>query len=417
MQHAYVEFTGMNPEKMQSLIDDLKTAQHTITGFAGEFSAPLAAQGISTATIHQAAHWTADQVSDLSERLRELRDQERTTPAMPGGPTPTLPGGTMPTVPGGTVPAGVNPGGPATGTPAGVNPGGPATGTPHGVNPGGPATGTPHGVNPGGQHGTVPAGVNPGGPATGSPHPAGPGQPSQHGTTPGGAAGGSQGGASGAAGPGAATAGGFAGGGGSTGAATPYVPGPPSAHAAAAHTSAAHATTAAHRGAQTAGHVTRAAQHGQSLPDRVWHDIERYASEPQFAAAFVAAIGAAGLTALVASIAESRKKDKQAKEAARRQAMLDELTRSAGEHEGRAEPVPSPGQRAARSLARPPFGDAPGLSQAQEPGGHQKPDAQPEPDGPEADLQPQNAPKLSLVMATGPEEVPAARVPPPSEEN
>jgi hypothetical protein len=136
----------------------------------------------------------------------------------------------------------------------------------------------------------------------------------------------------------------------------------------------------------------------------VWHDIERYASEPQFAAAFLAAVGAAGLTALVASIAESRKKDKQAKEAARRQAMLDELTRSAGEHEDPAEPGASPGQRAELSLAWPPSGDAPGHGQGQDPGGQ-----------PEAHPQPQDAPRLSLVAAaTGPEGSPAARVPPPS---
>jgi hypothetical protein len=357
MQHAHVEFAGMNPGKMQSLIDDLKTAEHTIAGFAGEFSAPLAAQGISTATVHQAARWTADQVSRLGERLKELRDQERTTPAVPGGPTPTLPGGTIPTVPGGTAPSPANPG----------------------------------------------AGANPGGPA----------QPGQHATTPAGAAGGSHGGGSGAAGTGAATVGGYPGGGGdAAGAATPYVPAFPPAHAAGAHTSAPH-PTAAHQAAQTARHVSGAAQHGQSLPDQVWHDIERYASEPQFAAAFLAAVGAAGLTALAASISESRKKDKQAQEAARRQAVLDELTRSAGEHEGPAQPPPSPGQRAALSLVRSPFGDAPGHSQAQQPGGQQEPDGQPE-----ADLQPQDAPKLSLVVAaTGPEEVPAVRVPPPSGES
>jgi hypothetical protein len=272
-------------------------------------------------------------------------------------------------VPGGTAPSPANPG-------AGGNPGGPA--------------------QPG-QHATTPAGANPGGPA----------QPGQHATTPAGAAGGSHGGGSGAAGTGAATAGGYPGGGGdAAGAATPYVPASPPAHAAGAHTSAAH-PTAAHQAAQTARHVSGAAQHGQSLPDRVWHDIERYASEPQFAAAFLAAVGAAGLTALAASISESRKKDKQAQEAARRQAVLDELTRSAGEYEGPAQPPPSPGQRAALSLVRSPFGDAAGHSQAQQPGGQ-----------PEPDLQPQDAPKLSLVVAaTGPEEVPAARVPPPSGES
>jgi hypothetical protein len=175
---------------------------------------------------------------------------------------------------------------------------------------------------------------------------------------------------------------------------------PPPAHAAATHISAAHPAAAAHQAAQTAGHVSRAAQHGQSLPDRVWHDIERYASEPQFAAAFLAAVGAAGVTALVASIAESRKKDKQAKEAARRQAMLDELTRSAGEHEGPAGSASSPGQRAGLSLVWPPSGEAPGHVEVQEPDGQPEADLQPD-----AGPQPQAAPKLSLVVAaTGPEE-------------
>jgi hypothetical protein len=114
MQHAHVDFAGMNPGKMRSLIDDLKTAQQTIAGFAGEFSAPLAAQGVSTATIHQAAHWTADQVSSLSERLKELRDHERTTPDVPVGTTPTAPAHTTPSAAnpgGGTAPDGTPPAG------------------------------------------------------------------------------------------------------------------------------------------------------------------------------------------------------------------------------------------------------------------------------------------------------------------
>lgn len=374
MQHAHVDFAGMNPGKMQSLIDDLKTAQHTIVGFAGEFSAPLAAQGISTGTVHQAAHWTADQVSRLGERLRELRDQERTTPEVPGGPTSTAPAST---------------------TPSATNPGTGGGTTPGGTTPGGTAPG-----------GTTPVGTTPGGTP-----PAGAGNPGHHGAVPAGAAGAGTAGA-GTAGAGAATASGYPGGdGGQAGAATPSVPAPPPpAHAAAAHASAAHPTTAAHQAAQTARHVSQAAQHGQSLPDRVWHDIEHYGSEPQFAAAFLAAVGAAGLTALVASIAESKKKDKQAKEAARRQAMLDELTRSAGEH---ADSTASPGQRAELRLPWPSSGDAPGHGQAQEA------DGQPQADGqPEGSPQPQDAPKLSLVAAaTGPEEAPAARVPLPSGEN
>jgi hypothetical protein len=332
MQHARADFAGMNSGKMQSLIDDLKTAQHTIAGFAGEFSAPLAAQGISTATVHQAAHWTADQVSSLGERLKELREHERTTPDVPGGPTPAAPAGT---------------------TPSAANPG------------------TGGGTAPGG---STPGGNAPGGNAPGGNAPGGSGDPA--------------------------------------GAATLPVPAPPPpAHAAAAPVSAAPASaahaTAAHEAAQSARHVSQAAQQGQSLPDRVWHDIERYASEPQFAAAFLAAVGAAGLTALVASIAESRKKDKRAKEASRRQALLDELTRSAGEHEDPAEPAASPGQKAGLSLARPPSGDAPGHGHAQEPGGQ-----------PEAGPQPRDAPRLSLVAAaTGPEGSPATRVPPPSGES
>ena len=75
--------------------------------------------------------------------------------------------------------------------------------------------------------------------------------------------------------------------------------------------------------ATAAKHVSHAAQHQESLPDRVWHDIEHYASEPQFAAAFLAAIGAAGLAVLGASIAKSRKKNKEDKEAEQRQAVQD----------------------------------------------------------------------------------------------
>jgi hypothetical protein len=169
MQRAHVDFAGMNSGKMQSLIDDLKTAQHTIAGFAGEFSAPLAAQGISTASVHQAAPWTADQVSSLSERLKELRDHERTTPDVPGGPTPAA-----------------------------------------------PASSTPSAANPGTGGGTAPSGTTPGGNAPGGTPPADAGKPGQHGTVP-----------ARAAGTGAATAGGYPGGsGGPAGAATPPVPRP-----------------------------------------------------------------------------------------------------------------------------------------------------------------------------------------------
>ena len=56
------DVVGIHPEKMQALIGELKAAHRVIAAFAGEFSAPLSALGISVNTVHQSEHWTSDQV-------------------------------------------------------------------------------------------------------------------------------------------------------------------------------------------------------------------------------------------------------------------------------------------------------------------------------------------------------------------
>jgi len=120
----------------------------------------------------------------------------------------------------------------------------------------------------------------------------------------------------------------------------PGSPGP--APAAAAH-------PAAHHAADVHRHATLAAKRVSSdhpnLAGRVWDDIERNASDPQYAAAFLAALGAAGLAVLGAALAKRRKQGQDDREAARRQATLDELTRAARQHEATSEsfPVPIPG--------------------------------------------------------------------------
>jgi hypothetical protein len=116
---------------------------------------------------------------------------------------------------------------------------------------------------------------------------------------------------------GGAAAGAGAGGGGSFVPPSPPPPGHP--HSAAAN----HATL-------DAKHVSNAAQHGESLPARVWNDIERNASDPQYAIAYLSAIGAAGLAVLGAAIAKNRKKNKDKREADRQQAALDKMLNSAG---------------------------------------------------------------------------------------
>jgi hypothetical protein len=121
------------------------------------------------------------------------------------------------------------------------------------------------------------------------------------------------------------------------------VPGPPGpTPAAAAH-------PAAHQAADVQRHATLAAKRVSSdhpnLAGRVWDDIERNASDPQYAAAFLAALGAAGLAVLGAALAKRRKQGQDEREAVRRQATLDELTRAARQYEATAEsfPVPVPG--------------------------------------------------------------------------
>jgi hypothetical protein len=62
------DVVGIHPEKMQALIGELKAVHRVIAAFAGEFSAPLSALGISVNPVHQSEHWTSDQVSKLTWR-------------------------------------------------------------------------------------------------------------------------------------------------------------------------------------------------------------------------------------------------------------------------------------------------------------------------------------------------------------
>ena len=271
MTHSQAQdAVGINPEKMQALIKELKAAHHAIAAFAGEFSAPLSAQGISVRTVHQAEHWTADQVSKLAERLRKFREGEQPPAA---GSTPGAPGGSAGA--GGTT-------GAAGPVPAGTGAGaGSVTGA---------GTGTGTGIGAGAGSGTG----------------AGAGYPS--------------------------------------GGGTPVMPNPyghaPSAVPPAA--AAAHPANVQKHATLAAKHVSQAVKNHENLAERIWDDIARNASDPQYAAAFLAALGAAGLAMLGASIARSRKKSKDGKEAERRQAMLDELTRAARQYEGTAESMPGP---------------------------------------------------------------------------
>ena len=74
------DVVGIHPEKMQALIGELKAVHRVIAAFAGEFSAPLSALGINVNTVHQSEHWTSDQVSRLTERLRKFRNDEYSLP-------------------------------------------------------------------------------------------------------------------------------------------------------------------------------------------------------------------------------------------------------------------------------------------------------------------------------------------------
>jgi hypothetical protein len=308
------DLVGMNPDKMRALIDELRSAHHAITAFAGEFSAPLSSHGISMSTVHHAERWTADQVSMLTGRLEKLTDEEQhdgkhTVPPMQ--PVHTAPAA--------------------------------------------------HG------HGSGTGGTAPGpGPVTGT---------------------GTGAGAGSGAGAGAA---GYS----SAGAATVGVPGAygpvavPSSHAAAHHPHAAavkHATLAAK-------HVSHAAQHNEGLPESIWEDLTRNASDPQYAAAFLAAIGAAGLAVLGAAIASSRKKSKDKKEGDRKQAVLDELLRNAGQSDVATVP-PGSGEAAGREEPAEPESAVPGTAASDAAG---QADQVPEPAGGSEHGEPA-APVLRLV--------------------
>src|ERR1700690_4476813 len=81
------DLVSMDPDKMHALIVELRAAHHTIAAFAAEFARPLSAQGVSVNTLHQAEHWTADQVAKLTERLHKLGEAEHTVPPMAGSGT------------------------------------------------------------------------------------------------------------------------------------------------------------------------------------------------------------------------------------------------------------------------------------------------------------------------------------------
>jgi hypothetical protein len=298
-----LDIVGINPEKMQALIGELKAAHHVIAAFAGEFSTPLSALGISLNAVHQSEHWTSDQVSKLTERLQKFRDDEYSLPPRQAA-APGDPGSTGSTGTGGT---------------------------------GG--TGSTGGTGAGGSGGTRSAGGTGSGGGTGSAGGAtrtGRGHPGQAGADAGG-------------GTGAGAAGYPAGG-------APPVPGSPGpTPPAAAHPPAHHAADVQRRATLAAKQVS--SDH-PNLAGRVWDDIERNASDPQYAAAFLAALGAAGLAVLGAALARRRKQVQDDREAARRQATLDELTRAARQHEATAEsfPVPvagDPGQPARPHAERP----------------------------------------------------------------
>jgi hypothetical protein len=156
---------------------------------------------------------------------------------------------------------------------------------------------------------------------------------------------------------------------------------------AGTHPAAQHAT-------DVQRHATLAARRVSSdrpnLAGRVWDDIERNASDPQYAAAFLAALGAAGLAVLGAALAKRRKHGQDDREAARRQATLDELTRAARQHEATAESFPVP------------VSGGPG-----QPAG---PGAEPQEPGP-GDQAADPAPRLRLVTAAPVDGQPDAQVP------
>ncbi|HEY2443377.1 MAG TPA: hypothetical protein VGI31_09610 [Streptosporangiaceae bacterium] len=272
------DLVGMDPDKMQALINELKSTQHTIAAFTAEFAAPLSAQGISLNTVHQAEHWTTDQVTKLTERLQKLHEAGHTVPPMAG-----------------------------QGGQGGNGQGAPPAGV---VSP-------PVSAGSGPGNSTPVAHGHAGKPASNGADTSGTGTDTGAGTAAGGSA---------------AAAGGY-----------PYTgAGPPAAYGPAPH-AAAHQPPASARqhAALDAKRVSHAAQHGQSLPERVWDDIERNAADPQYAGALLAALGAAGLALLGASVARSRKKSKDQAEADRRQAALDELLRNAGEYGASAGGVPA----------------------------------------------------------------------------
>jgi hypothetical protein len=168
-------------------------------------------------------------------------------------------------------------------------------------------------------------------------------------------------------------------------------------------------------------HATLAAKRVSSdhpnLAARVWDDIERNASDPQYAAAFLAALGAAGLAVLGAAIAKRRKQGQDDREAARRQATLDELTRAARQYEATAETFPLPaaagpgrqagpaqpaGPRAGRQEPGPSDQEAGPGDQEAGPG-----DQEAGPGGLEADP----APRLRLVTTGAVDSQPDAQIP------
>ncbi|HET6187651.1 MAG TPA: hypothetical protein VFE59_11715 [Trebonia sp.] len=340
------DLTGIDPEKMRALIEQMRAAHHAIASFATEFSAALSAQGIGVRDVHQTAAWTSDQISMLTTRLKKIEDAAHTAPFDPGAhTTPNEPGHQAHTEP-------IQPAQPPHTEP--MQPGGHAHTEP--MQPGRPHT-EPMQPEQGSGSGAP-------GPGTGS-HTGGAG------AAPGGSGAGS------AAGAGAAAGAGTGGG-------------------AAQHPGAVHGTgPAQHQPAQSgpaqhaaadAGRVSHAAQHGESLPERVWDDIERNVTNPEYAGAYLAAIGAAGLSALTASVVRTRRRDR--KEAERRQAAIETLWRNAGQSA-----VP-PGLGGSGVQLSPPGALAPSNARAAQPDGGQEPSRGPEGDRPEPTLE-------SPVLAAG----------------
>jgi hypothetical protein len=112
-------------------------------------------------------------------------------------------------------------------------------------------------------------------------------------------------------------------------------------------------------------------------------------TNPEYAGAYLAAIGAAGLAALTASVVRTRRRDR--KEAERRQAAIETLWRNAGQSA-----VP-PGLGGSGVQLSPPGALAPSNARVAQPDGGQEPSGGPEGDRPEP------TPESPVLAAGSPE--------------